>query len=368
MELRKPLILSFSLLAFASASALAQQSGQAEQKAQQAEQKAQEAEKKAEQAEQKARQSGQQAQEQASKQKSFAELDSNNDGSLSQNEASADQNAKSQFEQLDQNSDQKLSRSEYEQGQQQTAQSGQSESGQSAAAGASSQKQQQSKLDPSNAKTSQLLDTKVTDKQGKDIGQLEDVVIDLQNGKVHAVVLSFGGFMGIGDKQFAFEPKELKAGKGNQLTMDITKEKLENREGFAQGQWPAMSDEYWGKVGGQGKAAAGGGAQKAQKMTLVRASELEGKSVSDNSGKEVGEIQDVTVDLNQGQVKNIAVQVKDGGGQAMVKPDALAQGTGDKLLISMSADELKSQAKQSQGQSRSQQGAAARGGTATTTK
>jgi sporulation protein YlmC with PRC-barrel domain len=202
----------------------------------------------------------------------------------------------------------------------------------------------------------------VTDRQSKDIGEIEDVVIDLQGGKVHAAVLSFGGFMGIGEKQFAFPVSELKPGKQDKLTMDIDKQKLENREGFAQGQWPAMDDEYWGRVGGQGKAAAGGGAQQAQKMTLVRASELKGKSVSDNSGKEVGEIEDVIVDLNQGQVKNIAIQVEDGGGQAMVKPDALAQGTGDKLLISMSADELKSQAKQAQGERPTQRQGAARGG------
>lgn len=218
-----------------------------------------------------------------------------------------------------------------------------------AAAGAS-QQQSQSQMDPSNARTSELIGTKVTDSQGKDIGEIEDVVIDLQGGKVHAAVLSFGGFLGIGKKHFAFPASELKPGKEDQLTLDIDKEKLDNREGFAQGQWPGMDDEYWGRVAGQGKAAVGGGAEQAKKMTLVRASELEGKSVSDNAGKEVGEIQDVIVDLNQGQVKNISIQVKDGGGQAMVKPDDLAQGTDDKLLVSMSADELKSQAKPAQGQ------------------
>ena len=307
MEFRKPLILSFSLLAFASASALAEQAG---------------------------------------KQNSFSELDRNNDGSLSQMEAAADPNARSRFEQLDQNGDQKLSRAEYEQGQKSaSAQSRQDKDDRGAAAGAGGQ-DRQSKINPSNARTSQLIGMEVTDRQGKDIGEIEDVVIDLQGGKVHAAVLSFGGFMGIGEKQFAFPVSELKPGKEDKLTMDIDRQKLENREGFAQGQWPAMDDEYWGRVGGQGKAAAGGGAQQAQKMTLVRASELKGKSVSDNSGKEVGEIRDVIVDLNRGEVKSIAIEVQDGGGQAMVKPGALAQGTGDKLLIGMSADELKSQAKQ----------------------
>ena len=230
------------------------------------------------------------------------------------------------------------------------------------------QQQRQSQMDPGNARTSELIGTKVTDRQGKDIGEIEDVVIDLQGGKVHAAVLSFGGFLGIGEKHFAFPVSELKPGKEDPLTLDIDKQKLENREGFAQGQWPGMDDEYWGRVGGQGKAAVGGGAGQAQKMTLVRASELEGRNVSDNSGKEVGEIRDVIVDLNRGEVKSIAIEVQDGGGQAMVKPGALAQGTGDKLLVSMSADELKSRAQPSQRERRPQRPGPATGGGASSTQ
>ena len=114
-----------------------------------------------------------------------------------------------------------------------------------------------------------------------------------------------------------------------------------------------MNDEYWGRVGGQ--ASAGQTKSQGQKkdMNLVRASELEGKDVQDKSGQEVGQIQDVIVDMKSGQVRNIVLDVKDGG-QANVQAKALTLGTGDTLVLNMDAKQLKSQAKKSGKQSQSQ--------------
>jgi sporulation protein YlmC with PRC-barrel domain len=211
----------------------------------------------------------------------------------------------------------------------------------SASAGQSSPSSQQQ----GQMRTSELIGSTVRDSQGKEIGEIEDVVLDLQRSRVHAAVLSFGGIMGIGEKHFAFPVGQLKPGKGkNQFTMNIDKQKLETAQGFEQRQWPAMDDEYWGRVGGQASA----GATKSQgkpKMALVRASELDGKSVKDKSGQDVGEIQDVVVDMKSGQLRNIVIDVDDGG-QARVQAKALTKGTGDELVLNMSAEQLKRQAKQ----------------------
>ena len=226
----------------------------------------------------------------------------------------------------------------------------------SASAGQSSpskqQSQQQSKQSQQSQqqgqmRTSELIGAKVRDSQGREIGEIEDVVLDLQGGRVHAAVLSFGGVMGVGEKHFAFPVSQLKPGKDkNQFTMNIDKQKLENAQGFEQGQWPAMDDEYWGRVGGQASAGATKSQGQKQKMALVRASELDGKSVQDKSGQDVGEIQDVVVDLKSGQLRNIVIDVNDGG-QARVQTKALTQGTGDQLVLNMSAEQLKRQAQQS---------------------
>lgn len=330
MTIIKPLLISFSLLAFSSASALANEEAKRQPSASGA-----------------SSPSGTSAEV-----KSFAELDTNNDGSLGRMEAAADADAKSRFEKLDRNRDQKLSRSEYESAQQQSS----SAKGQSAAAGASQGKSgQQGAKATGQVSAEQLIGKKVSDAQGEEIGEIKDVVVDLRNGRVHAAVLEFGGMLGVGEKNYAFPINQLKPGKGRgQYTMNIDKRKLENAQGFAQNEWPAMDSEYWGKIGGQGKAAAG--ATKAGKMTLVRASEVQGKPVSDKSGQQVGEVQDLVIDMKSGQLRSIIIDVS-GGGQARVQPKALSAGMDDKLVLNMDAKQLKRQAQKS-GKSRTQGSAA----------
>jgi sporulation protein YlmC with PRC-barrel domain len=197
----------------------------------------------------------------------------------------------------------------------------------------------------SEMRATELMDKKVVGRDGDDLGEIKDVVVDLETGKVHAAVLEFGGILGVGEKHYAFPVSELKPGKdADKLAMDIDKDKLKNAEGFAKGQWPEMNDEYWGRVGQQSQSSAGsGGTQQGQKANLMRASKMIGQDVQDKSGKDVGEIKDLVINLQDGELKNVVIDVKDAG-QAMVEPKSLSTGTGDKLLVSMDEQELKSSA------------------------
>lgn len=220
---------------------------------------------------------------------------------------------------------------------------------------------QQQQRDLSQVRASDLEDMKVVDAQGRDIGEISEVVVDLQSGRIHAAVIEFGGVLGIGDKQFAFAPDEIKPGRErDQLVLNVDKEQLENREGFSKDQWPAMGDDYWGRVGG--KASAGAGKpQEGKPANLMRASELSGKDVHDNAGRDVGEIRDVVLDLRQGEVRTVEVDV-DGGGRANLEPKSLTRGTGDRLVADMSADELRSQAEKSDRQAQQRDDNASAGG------
>lgn len=211
-----------------------------------------------------------------------------------------------------------------------------------ASAGASGQ-QAGGQQSMSEMRASELKDKKVTDNQGEDIGEISEVVVDLQSGKVHAAVLEFGGFLGLGEKHYAFPVSDLQPGKDrNKLSLNIDKDKLKNAEGFAKGQYPEMDDDYWGRIGSK-QSSAGSGAQPGQKANLMRSSKLIGQDVVDKSGKEVGEIKDLVMDLQTGELKNVVIDVK-GAGQAMVEAKSISSGTGDKLLISMDEQQLKSQA------------------------
>jgi sporulation protein YlmC with PRC-barrel domain len=79
-------------------------------------------------------------------------------------------------------------------------------------------------------------------------------------------------------------------------------------------------------------------------MHLVRASDLMGKELQDKSGTQIGQIEDVVIGLKDGQLKNLVIDVKDAG-QATVQPRSLSSGTGDRLVLGMSADQVRQQAR-----------------------
>lgn len=82
--------------------------------------------------------------------------------------------------------------------------------------------------------------------EGKDLGHIKDVMIDLTTGRVAYAVLSFGGFLGMGDKLFAvpFEALQLDA-KNECFTLDVDKELLDRAHGFDKDNWPDMADQRW---------------------------------------------------------------------------------------------------------------------------
>lgn len=90
---------------------------------------------------------------------------------------------------------------------------------------------------------STLAGDKVQNAEGEDLGKLEELMIDLESGRIAYAVISFGaGFMHSG-KLFAVPWKSLAVDEENkQLILDVTREMLESAEGFDKDQWPDMAN------------------------------------------------------------------------------------------------------------------------------
>jgi len=88
-----------------------------------------------------------------------------------------------------------------------------------------------------------VLGDKVTNADGEDLGKIEELMIDLESGRVAYAVLSFGtGFMHSG-KLFAIPLASLAVDQKNKrFTLNVTREMLETAEGFDKDQWPDMAD------------------------------------------------------------------------------------------------------------------------------
>jgi sporulation protein YlmC with PRC-barrel domain len=98
-------------------------------------------------------------------------------------------------------------------------------------------------------RASKFIGADVENAQGEDLGQIEDLMLDPQDGRVAYAVLSFGGFLGLGEKYFAVPWKALqaKAGEDDTLILNVEKEKLTNAPGFDKNNWPDMTNRQWGE-------------------------------------------------------------------------------------------------------------------------
>jgi sporulation protein YlmC with PRC-barrel domain len=82
-----------------------------------------------------------------------------------------------------------------------------------------------------SARASKLIGSKVY-KGDTSIGQIEDVLVDLDHASVTAVILSVGGFLGMGDKLVAVPVNQIKVGSEAKFTTDLTKEQLTGAPAF----------------------------------------------------------------------------------------------------------------------------------------
>jgi sporulation protein YlmC with PRC-barrel domain len=91
-----------------------------------------------------------------------------------------------------------------------------------------------------------LCGTKVVNTAGEDLGKIEDFMINVQTGKIEYGVLSFGGFMGIGDTLHAIPWASLTVNEANEeFILDIPKERLEGAPGFDKNHWPDFADQTY---------------------------------------------------------------------------------------------------------------------------
>jgi len=92
-----------------------------------------------------------------------------------------------------------------------------------------------------------VLGDSVVNRAGEKFGKIEELMLDLEKGRVAYAVLSFGGVMGMGEKLFAvpFEALKLDASREH-FTLDVDKDKLKNAPGFDRNNPPQASNRTWG--------------------------------------------------------------------------------------------------------------------------
>lgn len=91
-----------------------------------------------------------------------------------------------------------------------------------------------------------LIGDNVVNNLGDDLGEIKDIMLDVASGRIAYAVLSFGGFLGMGEKLFSIPWTAMKLDPENKrFVLNMDKERLKNAPGFDKDNWPSMADATW---------------------------------------------------------------------------------------------------------------------------
>ena len=196
-----------------------------------------------------------------------------------------------------------------------------------------------------DARASKLIGMSVRNAQGDNVGEIKDLVVDVRDGRVRHAVLSSGGFLGLGDRLFAYPMSAFRTSADrDDLVLAVDRERLKEQPGFESSRWPDLReyagvvDRFFARLGiGDGldreeyaeqrmeqrENHAAPGVQFGERRMepfreaarsgvagnpdLRRASELIGRNVRDTSNRQAGEIEDLVVRLGNGRIHYVVV-------------------------------------------------------------
>jgi sporulation protein YlmC with PRC-barrel domain len=100
---------------------------------------------------------------------------------------------------------------------------------------------------PNVLSTTAIIGDSIVNRAGENLGKIEELMLDLEKGRVAYAVLSFGGVMEMGEKLYVIPFEALKLdGSREHFVLDVDKAKLRNAPGFDRNNPPKASDRTWG--------------------------------------------------------------------------------------------------------------------------
>lgn len=190
-------------------------------------------------------------------------------------------------------------------------------------------------------RASEIAGMPIRNAQGKELGTVKDIVIDVKAGEVRYAALSYGGFLGLGDKLFAVPWDALKhhhnvADEKHYLVLNVDEETLKRAPGFDPDKWPNFADQQFsggidkyyskfrterrvktdardGKVRVEVEVKPNPAAPRTADSpsltsdNLHRASKITGMTVKNLAGKELGSVNDLVIEMESGKVRYAAL-------------------------------------------------------------
>ena len=191
-----------------------------------------------------------------------------------------------------------------------------------------------------------LIGKEVQDSQGQKAGKIDDIVADLESGRVLYVVIGSGGVLGAGEKKHAVAPQIFENASAESLKLTIDKEKLSSAPEFTKemdkdselGKMEFVSKVYDNSGQKQMWQSVYGTATTGSFNNVHKLSDLEGMKVKNSSDETMGKVENLVVDLPQGRIGYVILSPDSsldlGDNLYALPPDAFTLGTDRKTLVS----------------------------------
>ena len=94
-------------------------------------------------------------------------------------------------------------------------------------------------------KANELMGSEVKGQANKDVGELQDFIIDVQSGRILYATLSVGGTLGVGADLVAVPPRQFAMNSEGNLTLKTTEERLKNAPRLDEERLSELNDPTW---------------------------------------------------------------------------------------------------------------------------
>lgn len=95
---------------------------------------------------------------------------------------------------------------------------------------------------------SELTGLEVRNAQNEDLGDIDDIVIDMRTGKIRYAAVASGGFLGLGEKLLAipFNAFQFRQTEDDKyFVLNVSEERLKEAPGFDKDNWPERGSQVW---------------------------------------------------------------------------------------------------------------------------
>jgi len=100
---------------------------------------------------------------------------------------------------------------------------------------------------------SKFIGMNIENSKGDNLGEVKDIMID-STGRVRYAAVSYGGFLGVGDKMYAVPMNAFTFKRDKdmffddvKLILNVSKDQLKNDKGFDHKNWPNLDDDNYRK-------------------------------------------------------------------------------------------------------------------------